>query len=169
MNWGCILYWIEQHPGLASWVQAFGSVAAILVAIYIASSQARIERKRQRSHGLNEYVKLSAFSAYIVEGMRQTIEKCEAIDAGFDDFDRHLSLLEESLEVLKSVEFSSIQSVLLATKWIQLRQILFDFIREGRKDIDLDKVICYRLEHMRRNMDRAIIIQSELFNTAPKE
>ena len=30
-----ILFWIESHPGLAAWVQALGSVGAILVAIWI--------------------------------------------------------------------------------------------------------------------------------------
>ncbi|WP_458368746.1 hypothetical protein [Pseudomonas mandelii] len=48
MNWECVSYWIEHHPGLASWVQAFGSIAAILAAIWVASSQARNQLKREK-------------------------------------------------------------------------------------------------------------------------
>ena len=46
--WEGFLCWVELHPGLASWVQAFGSIAAILAAIWIASSQARKQIKREK-------------------------------------------------------------------------------------------------------------------------
>lgn len=36
-----VLRWVELHPGLASWVQAFGSIAAIVAAIWIAGSERR--------------------------------------------------------------------------------------------------------------------------------
>jgi hypothetical protein len=52
MSWESVSYWIEQHPGLASWVQAVGSVAAIAVAIWISGSEnrhrARIEKATSR-------------------------------------------------------------------------------------------------------------------------
>lgn len=48
MNWDCVSYWIEHHPGLASWVQALGSIAAIFAAIWVASSQARNQLKREK-------------------------------------------------------------------------------------------------------------------------
>lgn len=48
MDWGCVSYWIEHHPGLASWVQALGSIAAIFAAIWVASSQARNQLKREK-------------------------------------------------------------------------------------------------------------------------
>jgi hypothetical protein len=43
-----ILLWIEQHPGLASWVQAVGSILAIVVAIAVANNQFRSAVKRDR-------------------------------------------------------------------------------------------------------------------------
>lgn len=45
MSWDCISYWIEHHPGLASWVQAVGSIVAIIAAIVIASAQNRHQSK----------------------------------------------------------------------------------------------------------------------------
>ena len=40
--------WIESHPGLASWVQAFGSIAALGIAIWIASSQRRAQLRADK-------------------------------------------------------------------------------------------------------------------------
>ncbi|QJI38262.1 hypothetical protein [Pseudomonas sp. ADAK13] len=45
MSWEAVSCWIESHPGLASWVQAAGSIAAIFVAILIASRDSRIRRR----------------------------------------------------------------------------------------------------------------------------
>ncbi|PIF47818.1 hypothetical protein CLU80_0038 [Pseudomonas sp. 29] len=42
---GEILNWVEGHPGLSSWVQAFGSIAALGIAIWVASSQRRAQMK----------------------------------------------------------------------------------------------------------------------------
>lgn len=48
MSWECVSYWIEHHPGLASWVQAVGSILAILFAVMVASSQKREQLKNDR-------------------------------------------------------------------------------------------------------------------------
>lgn len=45
MSWEVVSCWIESHPGLASWVQAFGSIAAILAAIWIAGRDSRVRRQ----------------------------------------------------------------------------------------------------------------------------
>lgn len=44
MSWEAVSYWIEHHPGLASWVQAVGSIVAILAAIWIANRDSRFRR-----------------------------------------------------------------------------------------------------------------------------
>lgn len=45
MSWEAVSCWIEGHPGLASWVQAFGSIAAILIAVFIAGRDSRLRRR----------------------------------------------------------------------------------------------------------------------------
>ncbi|WP_434603611.1 hypothetical protein J3P91_09445 [Pseudomonas sp. Z4-7] len=45
MSWEVVSCWIEGHPGLASWVQAFGSIAALGIAIWVASSQRSAQLK----------------------------------------------------------------------------------------------------------------------------
>ncbi|KAI2693248.1 hypothetical protein [Pseudomonas sp. TNT3] len=55
MSWEVVSCWIEHHPGLASWVQAVGSIAAILAAIWIASRDSRLRRRAEievKSHSI---------------------------------------------------------------------------------------------------------------------
>lgn len=48
MSWDSISCWIEHHPGLASWVQAIGSIGAIMVAIWISGGERRHILKIQK-------------------------------------------------------------------------------------------------------------------------
>ena len=48
MSWEVVFVWIEGHPGLASWVQAFGSVAAILIAVWISNTESRIRKAAEK-------------------------------------------------------------------------------------------------------------------------
>ena len=48
MSWEVVSCWIENHPGLSSWVQAVGSILAILVAVRVASSQRREQLKNEQ-------------------------------------------------------------------------------------------------------------------------
>jgi hypothetical protein len=60
MSWDCVSYWIEHHPGLASWVQAVGSIAAILAAIWIASRDSRMRRNAEVESRKNAVVRAEA-------------------------------------------------------------------------------------------------------------
>ena len=46
MGWDCFSNWIEHHPGLASWVQAIGAIAAIGIAIWVPYAQRSKELAR---------------------------------------------------------------------------------------------------------------------------
>jgi hypothetical protein len=45
MEFADVLGWIEKHPGLASWVQAIGAIAALGLALWIPSRQRLAERE----------------------------------------------------------------------------------------------------------------------------
>ena len=52
-----MLSWIECHPGLASWLQAFGSIVAIIIAIWVpywqkkqAQAQSKLAEREQVRH-----------------------------------------------------------------------------------------------------------------------
>ena len=70
MSWECFFYWVEHHPGLASWVQAIGSIAAIVAAALIASRQSRREllrAERADSVALEALIALASRSAHAVK------------------------------------------------------------------------------------------------------
>lgn len=50
MSWEVVSCWIESHPGLASWVQAVGSIAAIMAAWAIPYFHEQSKEKRARKH-----------------------------------------------------------------------------------------------------------------------
>lgn len=76
MSWEVVSCWIESHPGLASWVQAVGSVVAIFVAIYIANGQFRkalTDRKEQEKVVIAGLISLADRAAYAVERMHRNV------------------------------------------------------------------------------------------------
>lgn len=63
--WDSFLRWIEAHPGLASWVQAFGSIVAIAVAIRLAGSERRYRSvldKKARIEAIERSIQASQFA-----------------------------------------------------------------------------------------------------------
>lgn len=49
MSWECILCWIEHHPGLASWVQAVGSIGAIIAAVWVSGREGRLRARIEKA------------------------------------------------------------------------------------------------------------------------
>lgn len=71
MSWECVLYWIEHHPGLASWVQAVGSIGAIIAAIWISGGERRHRvkiEKAARRDAISRAIAASEQAKKIVEG-----------------------------------------------------------------------------------------------------
>lgn len=59
MDFESISFWIEHHPGMASWVQAVGSILAILAAGWFPFAHERAREKRQRASVLKSLLHLS--------------------------------------------------------------------------------------------------------------
>lgn len=57
MSWNNILCWIEAHPGLSSWIQAFGSIAAIIVAIVLSGRESRYRLTMEKAARANELLR----------------------------------------------------------------------------------------------------------------
>lgn len=62
MDLSAMLNWIEAHPGLSSWVQAFGSIASIWAAFLIGNKQIRKQIQVRKE---DEQTKASALYAVI--------------------------------------------------------------------------------------------------------
>jgi hypothetical protein len=75
----CSNGWIECHPGIAAWVQAVGSIIAILSGIVLLHYQASIQR-RNRMRGVHAIVKMS------VGAVTRQQQAPEGFDEEFDFF-----------------------------------------------------------------------------------
>ncbi|MGZ9667517.1 hypothetical protein ACXX9E_15725 [Pseudomonas sp. GNP014] len=68
MSWECVSYWIEHHPGLASWVQAFGSIGAIIAAGYFPIAHEKARERRDRRNVLKTLI-------YLAEPLESHLQK----------------------------------------------------------------------------------------------
>jgi hypothetical protein len=99
MSWDCVSYWIEHHPGLASWVQAVGSIVAILAAIWIASRDSRMRRNAEAESRKNAVVRAEAVLKEAALRVRLAIDvhknitprQIDAISTGLSQSLQHLT------------------------------------------------------------------------------
>ncbi len=74
MSWEGVLFWIEHHPGLASWVQAFGSIGAIFGAFAISSGQERRQRRLAKRSSIDRF---DAYCAVI----KNSVESAQSVSS----------------------------------------------------------------------------------------
>lgn len=72
-----LLGWIEAHPGLASWVQAVGAIAALGIAIWLPNSHRisdRAEAQRKEKALLRVFLVDCEYVITITQGDSATVE-----------------------------------------------------------------------------------------------
>jgi hypothetical protein len=72
MSWEVVSCWIESHPGLASWVQAIGSIGAIIGAFAISNLQ------NKRHERLKKEEAADRFEAYYAV-LKNSVETCLSV------------------------------------------------------------------------------------------
>ncbi|WP_042955580.1 hypothetical protein [Pseudomonas sp. G5(2012)] len=72
MSWEVVSCWIESHPGLASWVQAVGSIGAIIGAFAISYSQNRRHERLKKEDAADR------FEAYY-SVLKNSVETCMSV------------------------------------------------------------------------------------------
>jgi hypothetical protein len=106
--------WIESHPGVASWVQAFGSFVAIVAAFMIGNKQMALQVKQKKSEDNQKLQAIYAVvtNAYTTVGELQFVISNDISPAAFrsDWHSLHGPLIEASYESLRKIpthEFGS--------------------------------------------------------------
>ncbi|QBX41398.1 hypothetical protein E4T63_12695 [Pseudomonas fluorescens] len=115
MSWDSVSYWIEHHPGLASWVQAVGSIAAIMAAIWIASRDSRMRRIAEAESEKNAVIRAEAVVKEAALRVRLAIDvhegltppQKEMISTGLNQSLQHLTEVISSNGV-KSVVYTQL-------------------------------------------------------------
>jgi hypothetical protein len=106
MSWEVVSCWIESHPGLASWVQAVGSILAILAAIWIANRDSRFRRNADKEARLGALVRaitaVADAKARVVagfEGVIKTGASRNFVDAIKSDLEKSEQHLKEAMSI----------------------------------------------------------------------
>lgn len=107
MSWEGVLLWIEHHPGLASWVQAVGSIGAIFGAFAISSGQERRQSRLAKRSSIDRFDAYSAVIKNAVESAQSvsSFAHDEAADFEFRSvWEKYLGeSLRSSLEAAKAI------------------------------------------------------------------
>jgi hypothetical protein len=81
----CILFWIEAHPGLAAWIQALGSILAVLGAYWLGGRQSKaalsnsmrmhdVERDQRRQ----AIVAIMAATKVYIDGLASIVQNTDS-------------------------------------------------------------------------------------------
>ena len=115
------LCWIENHPGLAAWMQAVLSVAAIAIAILVPVWMAHRERRHRQTHLGNHAVQVAGVVVAAIEVFARSAgdpEKRKVFSAG--GFPMHVfGAAEEALASLNVTDIED-QEVARALRMLKI-------------------------------------------------
>ncbi|MCU0092191.1 hypothetical protein N8H72_19620 [Pseudomonas koreensis] len=99
-----LLNWIEKHPGLASYVQALGSIAAIIAAVWIArgSERTRLANEANRADMVHRATVMLAW---------HTIDAFKAATEDLNRVESHNGEAREELLHVAAMHLQAIKSV----------------------------------------------------------
>lgn len=120
MSWESVSYWIEHHPGLASWVQAVGSVAAILVAIYIASGQTRKAGRDKREQDRVVLEGLIVMAERAGHAVKRLYEQTSPNKSSAED----MAYVQASYQAFISINMLSLPTIAIFTEVMKVRNNL---------------------------------------------
>ncbi|NMZ25061.1 hypothetical protein HBO02_21825 [Pseudomonas proteolytica] len=134
MSWEVVSCWIEGHPGLASWVQAFGSISAIIYAVRIANKQFQRSVEQQKKEEVLQNQRLVGYAGRVFGAMKDTFEGIENYGYGVDERLRSVIDLKDIAEVVENVGLDNVKDLDLCIEWIHLRHCLKKFISALERD-----------------------------------
>lgn len=116
------LFFIVRADGAAAWVQAVGSVGAIIAAIWIS----RMESERSRDDRLMDsylYIeKAFSVAAYAVEAVKSAADYILLGQPSQDMLEYHMSLLDITASDLEEIEFTRLDNQMAAGAFLAIKR-----------------------------------------------
>ncbi|NWE75147.1 hypothetical protein [Pseudomonas yamanorum] len=114
MSWEVVSCWIESHPGLASWVQAFGSIAAIIAAGYFPIAHEKAREGRDRRNILRTLLYLAEpLENYLDKLSKALLETSYHNRWLFSDYSKKLHVIGKAIDELPASIFVAFEVTLL--------------------------------------------------------
>lgn len=137
----CILFWIEAHPGMAAWIQALGSILAVLGVYWLGGQQSRAAlRNSMRMHDVEcerrtyAIVAIMAAANVYIDGLPSVVQNTESDKRlfGLRYSDQAISGFIDALSQIPIYEVGSAEAVTdllyFRKEVVSLREIVFGFI-----------------------------------------
>lgn len=147
---------VQTNQVISGWLQAIGSVLAIVFAVIVANTQYLRAEEEKKKAEIEHCVKLSMQANRLCEGMRSIMVTLGEVNLSQPEFDRRKRLLENSIRVYNSFSVDLIQSGEAFSAWGAAGHSCEDFLGSCHSnDGDVHLVKAVRLPHMERCVERA--------------
>lgn len=131
----CLIFRVYEFSksDIAAWVQAVGSILAIVYSVRVANRQHQRTIELRAKDDVSQGVRLIGYAGHVMGLMGDTMQSIDSFNDELQDVHRRLRLLQDTHKVLSEVGLDSIRNLDLCIEWIQLRHALFAFISEIEK------------------------------------
>ncbi|AJZ97263.1 hypothetical protein PFLUOLIPICF7_19110 [Pseudomonas simiae] len=156
---------VQTNQVISGWLQAIGSVLAIVFAVIVANTQYLRAEEAKKLASVEHCAKLSLQATHLCVGMETSLDLMRAENLSQADFDRHKKLLENAMRVYHSFSVDLIHSAEAFSAWAVVGQNCEDFLADCHTDEGkVNMVKHFRLAHMERCHKRADVASNELMN-----
>ncbi|MEE4683597.1 hypothetical protein V2K05_06645 [Pseudomonas alliivorans] len=124
--WEAFLKWVEIHPGLASWVQAFGSIVAIAVAIRLAGSERRYKSTLDKKARIDAIERSAQASEFALKIAKNTFEffTCNSIARSM--IPRYLRVIDQASSYVDEARASQAADSQISAAVMEVKNALVD-------------------------------------------
>lgn len=147
---------VQTNQVISGWLQAIGSVLAIVFAVIVANTQYLRAEEEKRKSAVEHCLKLSMQANRLCEGMRSIMVTLGGDNLIQSEFDRRKKLLENAMQVYHAFSVDLIQSAEAFSAWGAAGHSCQDFLGSCQSNNgDVHMVRAVRFNHLERCVDRA--------------
>jgi hypothetical protein len=133
----CFLLWVEHHPGLASWVQAIGSIAALILAFAVVFVQHHLSVASAKQNARRDDVAVVLALKKLALGIRAALASALSVIAAEIEFNAYRKTAKSLSDYDEIFQFLPIDRLVmhdLSAQYLALRSIARDSSNDFRID-----------------------------------
>jgi hypothetical protein len=154
---------VQTNQVISGWLQAIGSVLAIVFAVIVANTQYLRAEEAKKLATVEHCAKLALHAAHLCVGMDTNLNLMNANNLSQPNFDRHKNLLESAMRVYHAFSVDLIHSAEAFSAWSTIGHCCEDFLADCHSNGgELLMVKHLRLTHMERCYERAAAADKKL-------
>lgn len=113
-----------DSPNAPAWVQAVGSIGAILIAVWVVQAQQRAHERERKRKELHYMVKAFLTADFIASALEIVVVEAKKVPVCTTTLTVYLERLEEAIAEARDFHFSNMADHNFAIAWITFRRFL---------------------------------------------